>query len=557
MGGQEGSRGYLFQAVIAALDTLNNEEWVTVCIEPNTTLDKIDILWTSEKKDKIVCQVKSSINNFDKSEILDWLNQLYSDNIKATEYRLTLIGNCSGPTKNFFNSFNKNTKEEIGSSFKDLYDIKDLIKVEIRTFDFDTMTSAINSKVHEFLSNRNITLDFQTIKLIANGLVSQFLRFSTNGADITKNEFEENILKWVQYNYSHYFNNIKNSINLKFYLSTVQDCTDDLINSYTFPDIINFEQNQDKVNKLKNLALEISSINLISSDLDEVIRGAQIFKLIENTREELSSSNRVKEIISKDEMDFVISNSKKLLGLDIATDFFDFGNLRIPQVRIVSNSSDFIDSNFFGSESEVSKRKSYQKFKDELYDYEDLHIFWKKIQSFRIIPIILQNNGNSNNEDIDINLHFPDSIKIVYPDKFPIPKRLNTLNELTTNNSILGFFFKHQKDSKVKEYYSQVIHKHYIPDFGFILSKEEKIKKEEEKFYDMIKEIFDYEVFYDIPNKTILNCNINDIKPNDLKALPAYILINTFEEFEIQYDINSKDLNERIVGKLNVKKGKE
>jgi hypothetical protein len=36
MSGQDGARGYYFQAIIAVLDSLN-QPWESVCIEPNLT----------------------------------------------------------------------------------------------------------------------------------------------------------------------------------------------------------------------------------------------------------------------------------------------------------------------------------------------------------------------------------------------------------------------------------------------------------------------------------------------------------------------------------------
>jgi hypothetical protein len=164
MGGQEGSRGYLFQAIIATLDSLNKREWDTVTIEPNTEKDKVDIVWTEKDQKDIVYQVKSSINNFEKSDILDWLLDLVNDSINAKEYKLVLIGNCSGPTKKFFNEFSYNATEDIlGLKYSPLILHKEKLFVEIRSFDLDTFESAINSKVHEFLSKEKLKLDYYNV----------------------------------------------------------------------------------------------------------------------------------------------------------------------------------------------------------------------------------------------------------------------------------------------------------------------------------------------------------------------------------------------------------
>ena len=46
MSGQAGARGYLLQALVCLLDSLEpDENWVSVTIEPNEESDKVDILW--------------------------------------------------------------------------------------------------------------------------------------------------------------------------------------------------------------------------------------------------------------------------------------------------------------------------------------------------------------------------------------------------------------------------------------------------------------------------------------------------------------------------------
>ncbi len=45
MSGQAGGRGYLLQSLICVLDILSDDQnWVTVSIEPDVGLDKVDIL---------------------------------------------------------------------------------------------------------------------------------------------------------------------------------------------------------------------------------------------------------------------------------------------------------------------------------------------------------------------------------------------------------------------------------------------------------------------------------------------------------------------------------
>ena len=68
MGGLEGFRGYYYQALSTFLNGVMGEEWIQVTLEADSKEDKIDILWEYSEK-VISIQVKSSINNFSKSDI--------------------------------------------------------------------------------------------------------------------------------------------------------------------------------------------------------------------------------------------------------------------------------------------------------------------------------------------------------------------------------------------------------------------------------------------------------------------------------------------------------
>ena len=78
MSGQEGARGYLLQAVTAVLDSFE-DNWESICVEPKTEDDKVDIKWTYADSSEKVCQVKSSINPFEKANVLKWMLELYKD----------------------------------------------------------------------------------------------------------------------------------------------------------------------------------------------------------------------------------------------------------------------------------------------------------------------------------------------------------------------------------------------------------------------------------------------------------------------------------------------
>lgn len=93
MGGQAGVRGYLIQALIAVLNSLNKKDkWISVSVEPNDESEKVDICWKYENSKVKVVQVKSTENSFSYAHAKKWSEELESKTPNATEYILFLVG---------------------------------------------------------------------------------------------------------------------------------------------------------------------------------------------------------------------------------------------------------------------------------------------------------------------------------------------------------------------------------------------------------------------------------------------------------------------------------
>lgn len=91
MGGQEGSRGYLYQGIAAVFEALTSDNWDKIYIEFPTGNGKVDIALS--KSDRIVraIQVKSTQNTFGLASLKQWITDLYND-YKADEYVVILPG---------------------------------------------------------------------------------------------------------------------------------------------------------------------------------------------------------------------------------------------------------------------------------------------------------------------------------------------------------------------------------------------------------------------------------------------------------------------------------
>ena len=88
--------GCLIQTLITLLDALRDPTWVSVTLEPDHVLEKIDIFWQYKDRTKAV-QVKSSETPFEDADVKGWARGLEASK-GADEYELILVGTPSRPT---------------------------------------------------------------------------------------------------------------------------------------------------------------------------------------------------------------------------------------------------------------------------------------------------------------------------------------------------------------------------------------------------------------------------------------------------------------------------
>jgi hypothetical protein len=73
MSGQHAIRGFVYQTIASVLHSLVDTDWEYLTIEPSTPEEKVDMLWQDGTGFRKGQQVKSSINNFTKADIKQWL----------------------------------------------------------------------------------------------------------------------------------------------------------------------------------------------------------------------------------------------------------------------------------------------------------------------------------------------------------------------------------------------------------------------------------------------------------------------------------------------------
>ena len=91
--GSKAHRGLIFQSIIIIIECLERNDWDGIKLEPNTSLDKVDIQLYKNNQLLMMIQVKSSINILSKIQVKKWLESLRRDAYGANEICLCLVGN--------------------------------------------------------------------------------------------------------------------------------------------------------------------------------------------------------------------------------------------------------------------------------------------------------------------------------------------------------------------------------------------------------------------------------------------------------------------------------
>lgn len=119
MGGQAGVRGYLIQALIAVLNSLNKKDkWISVSVEPNDESEKVDICWKYEDSKVKVVQVKSTENSFSYAHAKSGLRNLKVKHLTLQNIFYFLLGDLKINYLKKRCSYRKNNSEKYRLGYK-------------------------------------------------------------------------------------------------------------------------------------------------------------------------------------------------------------------------------------------------------------------------------------------------------------------------------------------------------------------------------------------------------------------------------------------------------
>jgi hypothetical protein len=551
MGGKEGSKGYLYQAIACVLGSIKEDNWSKVHMEPSTSEDKVDIAFEYEDGGYKVIQVKSSINNFTTGDIFNWFKKLIMDVPNATEYSLILIGTCSNETKremNCINKFRDIKKDKATIKVIDNLDcviekVKDKLSIQLYNDDINSFEASIMNEFNRFLTDNGFTVDYYTLQLIVGAVNYQFNKFSTGGNFVTKEKFTTQILEWVSYCYPNVGKGNKRKVDLEvqYYIDN-EFCNEVIRRKINYS---NWKYVSAKKEEMLELYKQISEIKLGCKREEQVSNNTQSNGLLKNlsifqlTHEHCEYSDKDKNEIS--EKTFL------LLGITIERDFFNVGNL-IKERSMVISPLLTSSPNYQGTEIEIDKYKKLNSYWSKLDKLEGIIDMLNFLSHYNIIPLVLRNVGQSYDEKIKVLIKLPREVKLLCPSEFKQPQ-VDVVKNFTGDNSILNAILKQKADSKVAESETS-----FLPTPQYRNPITMKVQDDIDILYSnyqrYLGSLFNFVIHKDNPDYMILEYEFKELKPKENIAFPSYLLVQADSDFKIKYKITSKNLSDVQTGEL-------
>lgn len=232
----------------------------------------------------------------------------------------------------------------------------------------------------------------------------------------------------------------------------------------------------------------------------------------------------------------------------LSNDFFDVGKLREDFTANMLSTLHGGGTVLKGTPSEKRKYEYIFAVKEEIEDY----ILWESIEknydNLNMTKLLIENSGNSFDEDIDIEISIPVSLLIPHY-KMPVPE-FTVLDSFDKKYNFSDLFSIQQTD-KYFDYDSSVKNKRFTP-----MPIEPVFKNEEmwfeKKYKSEINKLFSYEIF-DRKDEAIVKLHVDYIKQHTSIAFPTPIFLDMEAKIDnIKYRIISKNNPDIRNGTLKV-----
>lgn len=348
----------------------------------------------------------------------------------------------------------------------------------------------------------------------------------------------------------------KSKLNIQDYNSTEEGCAAILHSDYLNGKFVTKMETDivQKIEKAKSIVLpsRVEEVNCeekateIEEKNDKVIEvdGAKLTLKDTDFFKGLTSNAEIRE----EWKDKILSFANRL-GVVIDDTFWNVGNLTISKSLL--NPMLGGGSSLNGSENE---KQHYSEIKDIYWKIEELdeyREFLGVIDSYKIVELVLANDGTTFDEDIDVKLHVEKG-NIVKKEELPIPGIL-TIDDFIEMQFTESVFKMRETDSVI----GYVGYPMLPPRINYRIntpfnqpSAEEEYEDSKQKYEDSINQIFCYEIF-EKEDEDVLVIHLGYLKHNTKMALPSVLVFKSAPD-TISYEISSKHTSEMTCGVLKM-----
>lgn len=543
MGGLEGFRGYYYQALSTFLNGVMGEEWIQVILEANSKEDKIDILWEYSEK-VISIQVKSSINNFSKSDISKWLYELIDDTNKEFEdiydeifYELILIGPINADTTKFCNKINDNTIKEDDvkdSKLKMLFSKLTFVNIKLYNLELQSLKSNCMVSMLKYLENNYSNPGLDTLEQISNSIINELIENSLERKAFTHRRLNAKIKKILDHYSVIPIENLiaKPKLNVTFYEKGLIEDTQIAGKMHLDSNIII----EPLTNEVKDLINEALLIRLEKAQVSN--DGKEELKLNSLKGFQWIFEDKPAQFSTEDQLlleTFMVENK-----IDFNKDDLNLGNLLIKKDMF---NKDILN----GKENEKLKYDLLNTAISMLYLKKFLEGYVNKFKNVYKLPMVITNEGNKSDENIRILFEFPTDVQVLNSNTIPVPYEF--LIDDIIDNARLSDFLKSKKDAKVESFSSTGYYYFYKPSLNFNLPGTYNQKYSEVDFVKYCDSLLEFR--YSVSDgKTYIDYELKNLRAGAKTVFPTYLLIKTeLPEVIINYHITSKN-SENISGVL-------
>lgn len=434
LGGQEGSRGYIYQGISAIFSSFVENDWSNISVEYKTKNDKVDIALLAEDESVMkTIQVKSSVNSFSKSMIKGWITELMKD-VTADSYQLILIGNCNNSANLFVKSVAKyNELTQVEEMDKETADVlgdfvsileKENVQICVLPFDEQNLMGIVRDSLNRYISHKGYVIDYSGLEELSYALLSLQMLLGTKGGIKKRCDYEKKIEEWLILSSNGGMK--KKGVFSELRVSAVDIDNGEpsvyakMIPFAKLPSLMNAID--ERVIKGKVLIEKIEKIVLEPArkaeekDVEDILDAKE---LDESINIDGVTYTKVKGItldlwekriaeISEDEKEELIKKVKNIWDINLCKSFFNVGQLK----KSFLKNSHLRSIDYEGTADEVEKNELIQELKSCIWWLEKIEIIKRILCQIHLIPMCISNCGNVADKSITVCIRPGDDYEV-------------------------------------------------------------------------------------------------------------------------------------------------